>query len=185
MSPPTLGSRAWLHHQGSLGSSILQRGGGGRGRSSAHRPTCLTFPNRLEVLPQQAEPALSAAPRAPNTSVATQAWQGEAQKPPRRQPAQQELVSLTHHPGRGGRRAPVPAKCKGTPLPPSQELEGVPMAASTFPHGKHLGATGNRGRGCAARPGSVPPHPCAWSPDQPLQGPMWPENQSHFYPQKL
>lgn len=103
LSPPTLGSRAWLHHQGSLESSILQRGGGGvGGRSSAHRPTCLTFPNRLEALPQQAEPALSAAPQAPKTSVATQACQGEAQEPPRGQPAQQELVSLTHHPGGGG-----------------------------------------------------------------------------------
>lgn len=41
-------------------------------------PASLTFPNRLAMLCQQAEHALSAAPRIPNASVATQAWQDEA-----------------------------------------------------------------------------------------------------------
>ena len=41
-------------------------------------PASLTFPNRLAVLCQQAEHALSAAPQIPNASVATQAWQDEA-----------------------------------------------------------------------------------------------------------
>lgn len=41
-------------------------------------PASLTFPNRLAMLCQQAEHALSAAPQTPNASVATQAWQDEA-----------------------------------------------------------------------------------------------------------
>lgn len=139
------------------------------GGGSARRPTSLTFPDRLAALPQQAEQALSAAPQAPNASVAAQAWQGEARQPHGGQATQQGH-------GSGGCCGDPRAGLLDTTLGTEGKLQSLPSArvrfsfwprASPHPHPRQAsGCSWEQGRGpcgqaslCSSPPLCMEPGP--------------------------
>lgn len=88
-----------------------------------------------------------------------------------------ERVSLTHHSG-GWVPSSILCQVQGYCSWPRAGRD--PHSYLHLPLWQASGCNWEQGSGS-----SPPQPPYTWSPDWPLQGPMWSENQSHFHPQQM